>query len=84
MNTPDYIARFISRKTLTTSSSGGNCVLIDSRVVRMIKSLASASGISISGFINNVLIDHFENYKPEIIEVVNLSVNLLDSELKDE
>lgn len=84
MNRAKYEARFISRKTLTRTAINCQTVLIEPQVVRMIKSLTSTSDISIGGFVNNVLVDHFEKFRPEILEIVNESVTLLDAELKDD
>lgn len=83
MSKPNYRERFIYRNTLTLPACKCQAVVIEPKVARLIKSLSTSANISISGFITNVLMDHIERYRPEILAIINESITALDSEFKD-
>lgn len=78
MSKKSYQERFISRKTLPLRADYCKAVHIDPKVVKMVKSLSTAAGVYMGEFVNTVLIDHFEKFKPEILDIIRRNIESID------
>lgn len=81
-----YRDKFLSRMNMASSARTGKMTFIDEKYWRAIKEICSQTSdpaITIAGYINNVLMDHFETYKKDAVNHIRDSHESLSEDLKN-
>ena len=84
MSLTAYREKFISRNTLTSTARNGKMTFVDEKFWRVIKEICTLSSdlpITISGYINNVLTEHFETHKKDVANHIRESYESLTEDM---
>lgn len=84
MSLTAFREKFLERKTLQATARSGKMTFIDEKFWKLIKEiciLSSNPSITISGYINNVLTEHFEIYKKDVTNHIRDSYESLSEDM---
>lgn len=80
MSKSEYKEKFLDRQTITADNWDLKPVMLDPKVLQIVKRIASISGIKMGSYVNNIITDHFENYRPELLRIIRANLRSLDIE----
>lgn len=67
MSVAEYRKKFIEPRTLNLPYYQCNLVGVDPKLHNLIKLATANTGLTIGGFVNNILMDHFKKNKPDFL-----------------
>lgn len=81
-----YRDKFLSGINMTSTARTGKMTYIEEKYWRLIKEICNQTSkppITIAGYINNVLMDHFETYKKDVVNHVRDSHESLSEDMRN-
>lgn len=86
MSLVSYRDKFLSRNNMTTTARIGKMTYIEEKYWRLIRKICSQTTkppITMAGYINNVLMDHFETYKNDVVKHISDSHESLAEDMNN-
>lgn len=81
-----YRDKFLSKMNLASTTRNGKMTYVDEKYWRLIKEICNQTSeptMTIAGYINNVLMEHFETYKKDVANHIRDSHDSLTEDLNN-